>query len=601
MTNISSVVDTDRMLGIIKRRCDDYGVSVRFDPYAETASTNGHEITLPAINQPVTQAAMDKLYGFIIHECGHHTRSEVFDILKLAKPPEYLGALFNIIEDNAMERATARIWRGDHTALSNANAIIIDECAHVWRDMFVNPPVPWEENDNGPFASLLLQQVARTEWDTQGEVTLAGIIRDMPTAPRKLLDTLMDEGWHTKMQATSTVRSTWDLACDLARRLYPDRDDEITECESAVNTGVPREGTGDGTGSAPATATAGEGEGGEKAPIEQGYNISWKDAVLSEHDGFEETNPDDPHGGVGITWEDYAGGSVQLMPPSEINIVDLSNAKEERRNHWGGVGAPSSFMVQDQEARALGNQIRRYIQSRARSQISRHKRHGRLDKASLVKLALPPIDGGEYNRKIFYDQEKRSVVDTAVSILVDWSGSMHGTKMTLAADAAGRLATVLNKQIGIPVEILAFTTGKTRCDVGVLKEFKERGLPPEEIARRFSAFYKYSSGNNDADALMVAYRRLLRRNESRRVLIVLSDGAPTDAWGYGHADANLLHVVKHIQGDRRQKIELWGLGICSESVQRYYKLNEVIWDPHDINTKLFAIVKHGYEDWRTAR
>jgi len=590
------------MMSVVKRRCDDYGVTVEFDEWAETACTNGKTIKLPVIKQPVTQDSMDKLYGFIIHECGHHNRPEVFDILRTAKPPEYLGALFNIIEDEAMERATASNWRGDHSALSNANSIIMNECAHAWQDMFDNPPVPWEKNDNGPFASMLLQQVARLKWDAQSEVTLASIIKDMPDAPRELLDTLMNEGWHRKMTGTSDVKSTWDLACDLAKRLYPDKEDEINECKTAVDTDTPREGTGEGEGEAVDGAKPGDGEEGDKkAAIKEGSNISWKDAVLSEHDGFKTTDPDDPHAGIGITWEDFTGGSVVLMPPHEVNVIDLSKAKHESRNSWGGVGSPDSFMVKDKEARSLGNQIRRYIQSRARSQISRHKRHGRLDKASLVKLALPPIDGGDYNRKVFYDQEKRSVIDTAVTILVDWSGSMHGSKMQMAADAAGRMATVLNKQIGIPVEILAFTTARTRCDVGVLKEFKERGLSAEEIARRFSAFYKYSSGNNDADALVTAYRRLLARRESRRVLIVISDGAPTDSWMGGHADANLRHVVSMIQGRRRDPVELWGLGICSSTVERYYKRNEVIWDPAEINTKLFAIVKHGYEDWRTGR
>ena len=589
MSRIVSVVDADNLLSVIHRRCNDHGVTVEYDPWAETASTNGKTIKLPPIRQPVTQDAMDKLYGFVIHECGHHARPRVFEILKTAKPPAYLGALFNIIEDEAMERATASEWRGDHKALSNANDIILKECDKTWVPEFSNPENDWDKKDNAPLAAMTLQQLARLKWDTQAEVTLAHLIKELPSAPRELLDTLIDEGWHTKMAGTTDVDSTWTLACDLAKRLYPDKEDEVNECEQAVASRTPRD-----------TGESG-GEGDEKSHVEEGFNINWKDAVLSEHDEFNTTDPDDPHGGIGITWEDYTGGNVVLMPPTEINAIDLKNAREERRNGWGGVGKPDSFIIKDKEARSLGNQIRRYIQSRARSQVSRHKRHGRLDKASLVKLALPPIDGGDYNSKVFYDQEKRSVKDTAVTLLVDWSGSMHGRKMQLAADAAGRLAHVLDKQIGIPVEILAFTTARSRCDVGLLKEYKERGLAPHEIARRFSAFYKYTSGNNDADALMFAYRRLLKRRESRRVLIVVSDGAPTDAWMGGHADANLRWVVDHIQNSKRENVELWGLGICSDTVERYYKRNEVINDPGEINTKLLAIVKHGYEDYRRGR
>lgn len=587
MSKPMSVIDTDHMVCVAQRRCDDFGVTVEFDPRADTAMTDGRKIVLPVIRQPVTQAAMDKLYGFIIHECGHHTRPGCFEILKNAKPPAYLGALFNIIEDEGMERYTARQWRGDHIALSNANDIILNECDKAWGEMFRNPTpnVPWEEADNGPLVSMILGQIARLKWDTQAEVPLTSIIKALPKPAKELLDELLDEGWHHKIEATTDEQSTWELACDLAKRLYPDREDEVNECASAVTNGSERQDT-------EATPSEGEGSAGE---IPEGYNINWKDAVLSEHD----TLPDDGGiAGVGITWEDYTGGKVVLMPHNEINFVDLKTKQAEKRCGYGGVGSPNSFMVQDKESRSLGNQIRRYIQSRARSQVSRHKPHGRLDKASLVKLVLPPIDGGEYNKKLFYTQEKRKVQDTAVTILVDWSGSMIGRKMQMAADAAGRLATVLNKQIGIPVEVLAFTTRYSHCDIGVLKDFKERGLSGEEIARRFSAFYKYSSGNNDADAVAAAHRRLLKRPESRRILIVLSDGAPTDTWKGGHADANLRHVTEAIEEDKRNNIELWGIGIHSSCVERYYTQHQVLNDPADINTTLFAIVKHGYENWR---
>jgi len=286
------------------------------------------------------------------------------------------------------------------------------------------------------------------------------------------------------------------------------------------------------------------------------------------------------------------------MPESEIRLVSLKN-KQEETYKWAGCGTKDSFMPDNVSARSLGNQIRRFIQSKARAQIARHKYSGRLDKASLVKVALPPIEGGDYNRKLFYEFDKRQVKDTAISVLVDWSGSMHGNKMVLAADAAGRLCQVLSKQIGVPVEVLSFTTRYSRCDVGLIKEFNERSVGAEEVARRFSAFYKYSSGNNDADALATAYRRLLKRKESRKILIVLSDGAPTDSWGHGHADANLRFVTDVIDKDKR--VELWGIGINTKCVERYYKRHVVIDSPECINTQLFAIVKHGYEDYRRVR
>ena len=598
MTKISSVVDVNHIVAVAQARCDDHGVTVKFSKYASTASTNGKEIIIPAIKNPVTQDAMDKLYGYLIHECGHHIRGDVFKILKAAKPGPELGALYNIVEDECMERDMASRWRGDHIALSNANEIIMEEVVDNWLPVLqADPPkIPWDENDNNPIVAMVLQQMARLKWDTAHEVDLTHIISNLPTEVRTLLDELVNEGWHDKMAASVTEYDSWNTACELAKRLYPDMEEEITTQQIHGNSGEEREGDESGTGEGEDSGEEGDGEALGQNNLKEGYNISWKDAVLSEHD-----QPGEREGGiagVGITWEDYTGGSVAMAPVKEINVVKLATKKEERSDDWGGVGAPSSFMCADQESRALGNQVRRYIQSRAKAQVSRHKRHGMLDKSALVKMALPPIDKGDYNRKLFYRFDKRNVQDTAVSILVDWSGSMIGTKMKLAADAAGRLNFVLGKQIGLPTEVMAFTTRYSVCDVGVVKDFHERMVSKEEIARRFSAFYKYSSGNNDADAVLLAYNRLLKRRESRRVLIVLSDGAPTDSWLGGHADTNLRHVTKLIQDDKRNGIELWGVGIQSDTVERYYNRNEVLWNAEDINRTLFAIVKHGYEDYR---
>lgn len=583
---LNPIVDPNHIINVAQRRCDDHGVTLKFSEWADTACTDGKTITIPAIRQPVTQAAMDKLYGFLIHECGHHKRPECFTIMNTARPPSYLAGLYNIIEDEGMERQTAKAWRGDHVALSNANNIILDECIKTWVPQF-KAKDNWDEVDNGPLVSTLLSLVARCKWDSQCEAPLTTLVRELPAPVKALFDELIKEEWHKRIESTTDEYSTWECAVDLARRLYPDKEDEIKACETAVATGEARD-----------TEGTDEGECAVSTDVLEGYNISWKDATLSEHNDEWSPNDADSHGGVGITWEDYTGGSVQLMPEPMIRLIDLKS-KQEEATCWGNCGTKESFMSDSLSARALGNQIRRFIQSKARAQISRHKYSGRLDKASLVKVALPPIDGGDYNRKLFYEFDKRQVKDTAISVLVDWSGSMHGKKMRLAADAAGRLCQVLSKQIGVPVEVLAFTTRYSRCDVGLIKEFHERSVGADEVARRFSAFYKYSSGNNDADALATAYRRLLKRNESRKILIVLSDGAPTDSWGSGHADANLKFVTDVIDKDKR--VELWGVGINTDCVERYYKRHVVIDTPECINTQLFAIVKHGYEDYRRGR
>ena len=181
-------------------------------------------------------------------------------------------------------------------------------------------------------------------------------------------------------------------------------------------------------------------------------------------------------------------------------------------------------------------------------------------------------------------------MDTCIHVLTDWSGSMQGDKMVHAADASGRLVHTFDRVLRVPVQLAAFTNGTTRCDIGLIKSFKERSVSPEDIAAGFSKFYKYSSANNDADAVMWAYNQLLRRDEERRILIVLSDGCPAGAYaGSGHS--NLEHVCKTIQ--QEAKIELYGVGIMSGAVKNYYKNVRVLKKPEDINNTLFQIIKEG--------
>jgi cobalamin biosynthesis protein CobT len=184
-------------------------------------------------------------------------------------------------------------------------------------------------------------------------------------------------------------------------------------------------------------------------------------------------------------------------------------------------------------------------------------------------------------------------------VLTDWSGSMNGAKMVHAADASGRLVQVFDRILRMPVQLAAFTNGETRCDIGLIKRFEDRSVSPTDIAAGFSRFYPLSSGNNDADAVMWAYNQLKRRKESRKILIVLSDGCPAGAWMGGSSSSNLKHVTKHIQ--QEGNIELYGVGIMSDAVETYYENFKVLNGPDEINRTLFEIIKQGVKNDRQRR
>jgi cobaltochelatase CobT len=222
--------------------------------------------------------------------------------------------------------------------------------------------------------------------------------------------------------------------------------------------------------------------------------------------------------------------------------------------------------------------------------VTRHKYHGRLDRSSIIKLVLPPIDGGEYNKKLFYQQDKHTMKDTCIFVLTDWSGSMKGPKMRSAADASQRLVYVMERILKIPVALACFSNRDTECDIGYIKPFGTRGLSIEEIAHRFAKFRAYTSANNDADALHWAWQQIRKRRETRKILIVLSDGCPAGSWA-GSSYDNLHYIVDAIT--KEKSVELYGVGIHSNAVEKYYPNFKVLDGPEQINETLFNLIKDG--------
>ena len=591
MSKYSSVMDVDHVLTVCQRRCEDLGVSVRFDHEATTAYTNGVDIVLPMVKHPITKDGLDVMYGQVIHETGHHLRPEAFDILKAAQPPTHLMSLFNITEDDGMERERALAWKGDRSALSHMNALILEEVGTAWAEHFATSTEP---QDPAPIASMVIGQLSRLEWDDESAVYVKKLLSILPNEVRELVDELENEGWALRFRGTATPSETWNLAVDLAKRLYPNNpEQEYEEIREAGNRGAndpnatPRDTSGDTMDKPSDTPAAGEEtpSGGGDETLD-GQCISWKDVVVSEHNDWGKN--EDGTGRLGITWEGRipTGGNA-IMPAYKVNVVDLAKLALQRASggtYW------KKFCATDAHNRAFANRIRRYIQAKARSVVRRDRLHGKLDRGSIVKLALPPIDGGEYNKKIFYDQRKHTMKDTCIFVLVDWSGSMAGKKMEYAADAAQRLVHTFDRVLNVPVALAAFSNRKTTCDVGYIKKFNTRGTTEEAIARRFCEFKGWSAGNDDADSINWAWHEIKKRKESRKILIVLSDGAPAGCFA-GAPDECLTMVTSSVE--KEGSVELYGVGIRSDAVRDYYTNWKYIKDPKEINDTLFTLIKEG--------
>ena len=162
--------------------------------------------------------------------------------------------------------------------------------------------------------------------------------------------------------------------------------------------------------------------------------------------------------------------------------------------------------------------------------------------------------------------------------------------MKYAAEAAQRLVYTFDRVLNIPVALACFSNRETSCDIGYIKRWNTRGLPSHKIAYRFEKFTSWTAGNNDADSVHWAWNQIRIRKESRKILIVLSDGAPAGSY-IGDSDAALKFVTAAIT--KEGNVELYGVGIKSAAVKRYYKNWIHLKSEEDINETLFTLIKEG--------
>jgi cobaltochelatase CobT len=224
---------------------------------------------------------------------------------------------------------------------------------------------------------------------------------------------------------------------------------------------------------------------------------------------------------------------------------------------------------------------------------------GLLDAGRLARVVINPLQALSYKREL--DTEFR---DTCVTLLIDNSGSMRGRPITVAAMCGDILARTLER-CAVKVEVLGFTTrawkggqsrekwvqdGKPR-NPGRLNDlrhiiYKAADSPWRRARKNLGLMLREGllKENIDGEALLWAYRRLLARPEHRRILMVISDGAPVDDSTLSvnpgnYLEKHLREVIRDIEA--RELVELIAIGI-GHDVTRYYRRAVTIVDAEEL-------------------
>ena len=243
----------------------------------------------------------------------------------------------------------------------------------------------------------------------------------------------------------------------------------------------------------------------------------------------------------------------------------------------------------------LANKLQRRLQAQQNRSWLFDLEEGTLDAGRLARVVVSPTT------PLSFKQEKDTEFrDTCVTLLLDNSGSMRGRPISIAAICADVLARTLER-CGVKVEILGFTTrawkgGQSRerwlaagraGGPGRLNDlrhiiYKSADAPWRRVRPNLGLMMKEGllKENIDGEALEWAHRRMMARPEARKILMVISDGAPVDDSTLSVNPANFLE--KHLRDviamvQRRRAVELIAIGI-GHDVTRYYERAVTITD-----------------------
>ena len=247
----------------------------------------------------------------------------------------------------------------------------------------------------------------------------------------------------------------------------------------------------------------------------------------------------------------------------------------------------------------LANKLQRKLLAKQSRSWNFDLEEGLLDTSKLPRIIMDP-----YNSLSFKKEKDIEFKDTLVTILIDNSGSMRGKPISVAAICADILSRTLER-CAVKVEILGFTTkhwkgGSSREKwmkndkpnlPGRLNDlrhiiYKSADTPWRQAKNNMGLMLKEGllKENIDGEALKWAYNKMNKRKEERKILMVISDGAPVDDSTLStntsdYLESNLKKTVKWIEN--KTNIELLAIGI-GHDVTRYYKQAVKITDVQDL-------------------
>ena len=561
-------------------------VEVAWSADAPAQSGKNFRVPLPGRNLPRDQAIEARGFAdsFAL-KLRHHNEA----LHNKGAPPEPIArACYDAVEQVRYEAIGSTRYAGIRDNLNSAVKLRTASDPIVRADEAKDVPLP-------AALSLMLREALTGEAIPERAQAAVDLVRDDILAK---IGTDMDG----LADALDDQRAFQDLTLDMLRHLdltLPDSpeptDAEDGEDEEGENTEEQDTDEEDEGGAEPQAADArsevtdGEAEGDADQDVDGEQEMADGDPSDDGEEGMQPVRPNRPWTDLPDTFE-YKAYTEKFDEIVEAPELCDNEELDRLRTYLDSQLAGLQGVVT-----RLANRLQRRLMAQQNRSWDFDQEEGLLDAARLTRVVVSP--GHALSYKMERDTEFK---DTVVTLLIDNSGSMRGRPISIAAISADILARTLER-CGVKTEILGFTTrawkgGQGRemwladgrpANPGRLNDlrhilYKKADEPWRRARRNLGLMMREGllKENIDGEALLWAHDRLLRRPEDRRILMVISDGAPVDDSTLsvnqaGYLEGHLRKVIDWIE--KQSPVQLAAIGI-GHDVTRYYKRSVTIMD-----------------------
>lgn len=527
------------------------GVRVEWDKADSTPRTDGRTMWLPALTSKSSDEWLVRMRYFVKHETSHIQYSD-FKILDKYKPTGILALINNLLEDHRVDYINDTLYAGD-AATSNK----------FWL-LYANDVVDRAKSTDTALSEQQILTLPLFVWDATLRTWIANasetrdamakyIDMDGVTRLEKLeqfTDELLDVRSYNGEDANERV---FDLAKRILVALYDAAPEDYMDKEDSKG------------------SSKGKGKGDKGDGESIGDDV---DRLINVDKLMKTIKHDHKPSRTGIHMDvDRSTVRRGYSIPTKESYVIVRFPDLHREVRGRGTGYFKDHVVNSyitSNARPLANKLRIKLQTRSRDRYEYGQKKGKLHTGSLHRLFSGDTDNAT---RIFRKRIVSDVLDTAVTLLVDCSGSMSGEKFEMACAGAGAMAEAL-KPLNIQYNVLGFTntSGEDNPIIWVFNEFGER-VSSSELVKRFSIASGCLWENTDGDAIAYASYVLGMRKEARKVLLVLSDGSPA---GRDHAGDIGPYTEKVIKDVENSGVDVYGIGIMDGNVSHYYQKHVVV-------------------------